>query len=386
MIFKSSKSKLNSLIAKKMGKNDLLQSDPRIILDEASRVCNQPIESILNFVSSKINIPICKVIPEFSPSQLPEEVNMPLLWEKGFSPIMIENQIVGIASSNPTILKDLPRSLLNLPIFLSSWGSVSNRLYNSEKIHRKVLSGSADKLASAILAIILEEAKRCNTSKIILHLLNAEAEYHLEIFQKNRAVGKIANDGREAILSYLSNLNSNEIEFYNNGVNEKFNIKSVALGYEILLHPIQEQSNLLEFPTTKTVYKSPIILLVDDDKSFLTVTERFLMQNGFVAKSFLSSNSCLEALDSEKFDPFVIITDMHMQDSTGVEFINKIKRNSRLANIPVIGLSGDEHGETELALLESGAAYVVMKRGDPRILLHLIKRFQKPNDLLEALP
>lgn len=386
MIFKSSKNKLNSLIAKKFGKNDLLLKDPRMILDEASRVSNEPIETILNFISQKINIPICKVIPEFSPSELPEEVKMPLLWEKGFSPIMIENQIVGIASSNPTLLMDLPKSLRNLPIFLSSWRCVANRLHNSEKLHRKVSSSGDDKLAIAILGIILEEAKRCNASKVILQLMSKEAEYHLEVFQQNRAVGKIADDGKKAILSYLSNLNSNEIEFYNNGINEKFKIKSTALGFEILLNPNQEHSKVLEFPTIKASYKSPIIFLVDDDKSFLTVTERFLMQNGFVAKSFLSSTSCLDALHSGKFDPFVIITDMHMQDSNGVEFINQIKLNPRLANIPVIGLSGDEHGETELALLESGAAYVVMKRGDPRILLHLIKRFHKPNDLLEALP
>lgn len=384
MILNPFKSNFNSIVAKKFGKKFLV--DPRAILDEASRASNEPIEATLNFVSKKINIPICKIIPDISLSNLPSDIHMHIFWEKGFSPIMFGNEIVGIASSNPTLLKDLPKSLRNLPIFLSSWALISNSLYNAEKLHKKASCESDHKLAIAILGVILEEAKKCEASKVLLQLINNEVQYQLEILQKNSAVGKIAKDGSNAILSYLSNLNSNEIEMSNNGINEKFKIKRIDLGFEIYLSKTNKPSNIFEFPAAKINPKTPTVFLVDDDKSFLIVTERYLMQNGIVAKSFLSSNSCLEALQSEKFDPFLIITDMHMQDSTGVEFINKLKLNPQTANTPIIGLSGDENGETELSLLESGAEYVVMKRGDPRILLHLIKRFMKTNNHCEALP
>lgn len=382
---------LQFILSRKLGKRNFAFSDPRSIIDESSKLLSESSLSILNFASQKTNLPICKEIPIFKPNLLPEDVKIHMFWEKGFAPLLIGNQVVGVVSSNPSLLKNLPKSLQKLPIYISSWADISQCLYASEANHRTENCQSEEKLATALLGVIIEEAKAANASRILLNLNCPDAQYIFEFKNGDMARGSIASDGSKALSGYLRYQNLTELNVLlpSKNISEQFKIKLSEVGAEIILNDDTDKypaSNVVEFPTPKVTKRSSLIFLVDDDKSFLTVTERYLMQHGFTAKSFLNAQECLDFLSRTPSLPFVLITDMHMQDSTGAELIKKIKETVQISEIPIIALSGDETGSTELSLLESGAEYVVMKRGDPRILLHLIKRFASKSDFKKVMP
>lgn len=130
------------------------------------------------------------------------------------------------------------------------------------------------------------------------------------------------------------------------------------------------------------------ILIVDDQKSVLITLEALLAKDKHYVASCLNASDALAKLQAETFD--LLVTDAIMPGGeTGYALIRTIRSHPKLANLPVILVTGKrEKEDVERGLLAGTDDYVV-KPVDPDIFLakvrSLLDKHQKsaPN-FLEA--
>lgn len=109
-----------------------------------------------------------------------------------------------------------------------------------------------------------------------------------------------------------------------------------------------------------------IILVVDDDKTNLTLAQKILLPQYRIA----ATNSGMAALKYlENNHPDLILLDINMPEMDGFEVMEQLRRNERHAAIPVIFLTADNLAETEVKCFQMGAMDFVVKPFVPDILL-----------------
>ena len=76
------------------------------------------------------------------------------------------------------------------------------------------------------------------------------------------------------------------------------------------------------------------ILLVDDDRSILIAWKRILQFEGYCVETASEGEAGLAAVN--KVQPVLVITDRSMPGMDGIEFCFQLKRDPKLAGIPVV--------------------------------------------------
>ncbi len=82
------------------------------------------------------------------------------------------------------------------------------------------------------------------------------------------------------------------------------------------------------------------ILLVDDDRSILIAWKRILQLEGYRVETASEGGAGLAAVN--KVQPVLVITDRSMPGMDGIELCLQLKRDPKLAGIPVV-LATAEH-------------------------------------------
>lgn len=114
------------------------------------------------------------------------------------------------------------------------------------------------------------------------------------------------------------------------------------------------------------------VLVVDDSKLMVSMARRILEKGSSLAvASANSGEECLELLKTYK--PDLILLDIVMTGKDGFEVLHEIKANPKTNDIPVIFLTGDEHGESEIRGLKEGAVDFITKPFVPEVLLQRVK-------------
>ena len=109
-----------------------------------------------------------------------------------------------------------------------------------------------------------------------------------------------------------------------------------------------------------------IILVVDDDKTNLTLAQKILLPFYRIA----ACNSGMAALKYlENNHPDLILLDINMPDMDGFEVMEQLKTMPETKEIPVIFLTADNLAETEVKCFQMGAIDFVAKPFVPDILL-----------------
>lgn len=108
------------------------------------------------------------------------------------------------------------------------------------------------------------------------------------------------------------------------------------------------------------------ILIVEDDEVTLQAIEIKLKKDGFEPKAFTNVDEALNVLDS--FKPDLIITDILMPHTSGLEFIGIIRSQSSGRQIPIIVLSGLGQEKIVLEAFQLGADDFITKPFNPNEL------------------
>ena len=93
--------------------------------------------------------------------------------------------------------------------------------------------------------------------------------------------------------------------------------------------------------------------IIDDNRDTAGSMEQMLGLLGYEARVVLGPLPALEALLRRM--PDVIFLDIHMQGMDGIEVCRYIRREPRLAGVPIIGISMDTQASLVKRVQEAGA-------------------------------
>jgi CheY-like chemotaxis protein len=110
-----------------------------------------------------------------------------------------------------------------------------------------------------------------------------------------------------------------------------------------------------------------MVLIVDDDKSVRTSLTRLLRSAGYEARAFDSAEDFLDQVGGARVAAGCVILDLHMPGMGGLDLQAIINRHE--PSVPVIILSATEDAEHLAKAVAGGAARVLRKPCDPKVLL-----------------
>ena len=107
------------------------------------------------------------------------------------------------------------------------------------------------------------------------------------------------------------------------------------------------------------------VLVVDDDKTILTMLFKALKNNGIEADLAISGEAALELVKQNKYD--LILLDINMRGINGFEVIQQLRGNG--LTTPVMVVSGRKEDQDALYGLEIGADDYITKPFSPKELV-----------------
>jgi len=112
----------------------------------------------------------------------------------------------------------------------------------------------------------------------------------------------------------------------------------------------------------KNLYGPKQVMVVDDSPVIRHIVEKQLKMLGFGGFNFLAADNgvmALSLLDEHKVD--LIITDLHMPDMDGIEFVRAVRQNEKIDLIPVLMITSDYNTDKMLEAYEAGVDEFMQK-------------------------
>ena len=119
----------------------------------------------------------------------------------------------------------------------------------------------------------------------------------------------------------------------------------------------------------------PHILVIDDDTRLRALLQRYLQENGFAVSAAKDAENARMFLHQYQFN--LLIVDVMMPGESGIEFLQKLRRDS---NVPAIILTAMGDTPDRIAGLEAGADDYLPKPFEPKELVLRI------NNILRRVP
>ena len=113
----------------------------------------------------------------------------------------------------------------------------------------------------------------------------------------------------------------------------------------------------------------PAVLLVDDDRTLLSVVSRRVSRAGYEVRTATSGPAALKQMEGTW--PALLVIDLMMPGMDGFELARRVKQ---LADLPIIVLSAVDASEAKVSALELYAEDYVTKPFDPDELVARIQR------------
>ena len=116
----------------------------------------------------------------------------------------------------------------------------------------------------------------------------------------------------------------------------------------------------------------PTVLVIEDEWLLQQAICKKLELNGLKAIPYTDGNEALNYLQDLSDPPDIIWLDYQLRDMNGLEFIDKLKKNTKCAHIPVIVVSNSASDAKVHSMLALGVREYILKakyRLDEIILL-----------------
>lgn len=122
---------------------------------------------------------------------------------------------------------------------------------------------------------------------------------------------------------------------------------------------------------------SPIILIIDDDKTSRLALRRLLEREGYRIAVAASGEEGLSL--AVNLQPDMILTDVVMPDMDGYELCRKIRAHEEVSDIPIIMLTTLEDHQSRVQGIEAGADDFLSKPFEPSLLKARVKTVTRLN-------
>ena len=115
------------------------------------------------------------------------------------------------------------------------------------------------------------------------------------------------------------------------------------------------------------------VLVVDDEQMNLFIIEEFLEGEGLGLELHSDPLMAWDALSAPESDFSLVVLDRMMPHLDGMEFLRRMKRESRFASIPVIMQTAASSPDQVRQGLEAGAYYYLTKPYEPEALISIVR-------------
>ena len=112
----------------------------------------------------------------------------------------------------------------------------------------------------------------------------------------------------------------------------------------------------------RNLFGSKHVMVVDDSPVIRHIVQKQLKMLGFGGFNFIGADNgvtALSLLDEKNVD--LIITDLHMPDMDGIEFIREVRLNEKTDLIPVLMITSDFNTDVMLEAYEAGVDEFMQK-------------------------
>lgn len=161
------------------------------------------------------------------------------------------------------------------------------------------------------------------------------------------------------------------LELAREGVTSLEEIERAIGALELQQLPQEESSSMGQAPTIQGLHKHTI-LLVEDDENIRSVLSLLLKREMFEVVEAEDGVDALEKVFAHP--PALILCDVMMPRMGGIEFLQRLRKDKRAREIPVLMLTAADGEENELSSLNSGADDFVSKASDSRVMLARVHR------------
>ena len=101
-------------------------------------------------------------------------------------------------------------------------------------------------------------------------------------------------------------------------------------------------------------------LIIDDNRSTADALNQMLTVLGFTARVAYGSSAAMSILGTG-FTPKFICLDINMPGVNGTEILAYLRREPRLARVPVFVITSDDQPETRNTVMKLGATMIIIK-------------------------
>lgn len=98
---------------------------------------------------------------------------------------------------------------------------------------------------------------------------------------------------------------------------------------------------------------APVALVIDDNRMIANSVVKMLTLLGYQASAAYGSLPAMQALATTV--PDLVVLDIHLQGVNGIDVCRYIRRQERLARVPVLAISSDTQAELIVGMRTAGA-------------------------------
>ncbi|MFI5251336.1 MAG: response regulator [Bacteroidota bacterium] len=118
------------------------------------------------------------------------------------------------------------------------------------------------------------------------------------------------------------------------------------------------------------------ILWVEDEEEQSSVLSKLFTENGFLTVVRDNAEEALQVL--RDFTPDIMLVDIKLRDSNGLDFFYEIKKTERLKNVPIVFLTAFNSLQMAIDAKNKGATDYITKPFDIDYLIERIKEIVAP--------
>jgi len=122
------------------------------------------------------------------------------------------------------------------------------------------------------------------------------------------------------------------------------------------------------------------IVIADDDPTIISLVK---LRLGMARYNVIATNDAVAALAMVRSqEPVAVILDVQMPGGGGLSALSKIKSDPRMANLPVMMLTGERNPEIVMEAMTGGASDYMVKPFNPDALLERVSRLVKSSPMV----
>ncbi len=107
----------------------------------------------------------------------------------------------------------------------------------------------------------------------------------------------------------------------------------------------------------------PAVLIAEDDAIYVRLLSDVVVAEGWTAVT--ATDAAQAVMYATRSDPFAVLLDINMPAGSGVTALDRIKKNAKTRNLPILVVTGSTEPGLERRVRELGATAIVSKPFDP---------------------